>query len=66
MLNKWDSPPLTASAKPVAQRRRCRMNLFLANCYFAHNSSVFPVRYDPAMRNLVILFIPYGQKSQTH
>src|SRR5882762_10852771 len=49
-----------------AQRPRRRLTalhkLFwvvsLANCYFAHNSSVFPVRYDSAMRNLVILFTP--------
>jgi hypothetical protein len=29
----------------------------LANCYFAHDSSVFPALLRTAMRNLVVLFI---------
>src|SRR5437879_1793572 len=33
--------------------------LWLANCCFAHDFLGFPSCYDSAMRNLVILFIPF-------
>jgi hypothetical protein len=33
--------------------------LSLANCHFARNSSGFPFCYDPAMCNLVVLFIHF-------
>src|SRR4029077_11929195 len=32
-------------------------NVWLANCYFAHNSSRFPPCYHSSMRYLVVLFI---------
>jgi len=35
------------------------MSRRLANCYFAHDSSGFPSRYDATTRHLVILFIHF-------
>ena len=46
-----------ATLAEIAHRRtRIRSeNLSLANCYFAHNSSGFSVRYDSASGNLLVL-----------
>jgi hypothetical protein len=58
-----------ATLAEIAHRRtRIRFsagseNLSLANCYFAHNSSGFPVRYDSASGNLLVLFILWFAKA---
>jgi hypothetical protein len=58
VYRRWRKPRGLRAARFIGGCKSSNI-LWLGNCCFAHDSLGLPSCYDSAMRNLIVLFIPF-------